>query len=143
MKEKKQSKDWYIAATYYLTAGFVIPIIVGLVLGFPAVMLIGLDNIVFLEGTMSAIWVLSIWLGVIYATKYVNKTYIIKNSKNIAKLATVYLSVIVGGSKLFNLFVKGITTGLAVDIVFSVVGVIIFYILSKKYIKNNEQLSTQ
>ncbi len=142
MKERKQSKDWYIAATHWLTAGFAIPFIIALVVGIPAIALIGKNNTIVLTIIMSAVWILSIWLGVMYAAKYVNKTYIVKNNENIAKLATIYLGVLGGGYRLINLS-KGITTESIIDIVFFVVGVTIFYTLSKKYIKNSEVATTQ
>ena len=142
MKEKKQSKDWYIAATHWLTAGFAMPLIIGFVLGIPAVILIGENNAMLFAIVMSVIWILGIWLGVMFAAKYVNKTYIVKNSENIAKLATIYLGVIGGGFRLFGLS-RGITTASVIDIGFFVVGVAVFYILSKKYIKNSEEIITQ
>jgi len=142
MKEKKQSKDWYIAATHWLTAGFAIPIIITLVVGIPALMLIGKNNVIFLTIIMSIVWIISIWLGVMYAAKYINKTYVIKDSENIAKLATIYLGVLGGGYRLINLS-KGVTIEFIIDVVFFVTGVAIFYTLSKKYIKNSETVTAE
>ena len=60
MKEKKQSKDWYVAVTHYLTAGFAIPWVIVLVLGIPLTILIGTSHIMFLTIAMSIVWLLSI-----------------------------------------------------------------------------------
>ena len=155
MKEKKQAKDWGIACTHYLTAGCAMPFIIGLVLGIPAAIIIGENNIIPLTIVLSAIRLLGIWAGVIYAAKYVNKTYIVKNSENTAKWATIYLGVLGGGHILINLLVSlavldggyyfqgGPTGAIVINIMFFAVGVAIFYTLSKKYIKNSEVIGTQ
>jgi len=137
MKEKKQSKDWYVAVTHYLTAGFAIPWIAALVLGIPLTILIGTNHIMFLTIVMSIIWLLSIWLGVMYGAKYVNKTYVIKNRDHVAKLAVTYLAIIGGVYRFFILFFKGMATPLIVELVFFATGVALFYFLSKKYIQND------
>ncbi len=142
MKEKKQSKDWYIAATHWLTAGVLMPFLIRIVLGTPAVIIIGEDNTALLFVVMEVIWIIGIWLGVINAAKYINKTYIIKNSKNITKMATIYLGISQGGYILFQLS-KGVTGASIIDIGFFVVGVTVFCILSKKYIKNSEEVMAQ
>ncbi|MFH1233931.1 MAG: hypothetical protein V1649_04795 [Patescibacteria group bacterium] len=137
MKEKKQSKEWYIAATHWLTAGLAMPFLLTLILGIPAALVIGKDNIALLTVVMSAIWILSLWLGVMYSAKYLAKTYIIKNSDNIIRLAAIYLAVLGGGFRLIGLS-KGITLASMIDLGFFVVGVAVFYILSKKYVKNTD-----
>lgn len=142
MKEKKQSKDWYIAATHWLTAGFAVPFIVRFVLGIPATIVIGKDNVMAFTIVLSVIWILGILLGIIYAANYVNKTYIVKNSEHIAKLATIYLAILGGGHRLINLS-RGVTTDAVIDMLFFAVGVAIFYTLSKKYIKNSETMTIQ
>ncbi len=139
MKEKKQSKDWYLAAIHWLIAGFAMPFLLILILGIPATLIIGIDNIVLLKVIMSAIWILSLWLGVIYSAKYLAKTYIIKNSDNIVKIAAIYLAVFGGGFRLIG-FSKGNTPASIIDLGFFVVEVAIFYILSKKYVKNTEEI---
>ena len=128
MKEKKQSKNWNIAATHYLTAGFAIPFIINLVLGFPITTLIGEDNQTLLTFTTSIIWIFGIWPGVIYSANYVNKTYIIKNSGNIVKLATIYFGVLNGVVGL--LFLPLSITNLIIHALSFIVGITVFYILS-------------
>ena len=142
MKEKKQSQDWYIATTHYLTAGFAIPFIIGLVIGIPVAMIVGQNNAILLEIVMSIIWIISIWLGVMYAAGYVNKRYVIKDSDKIAKLATSYMVVLSGGFRLLILS-KGVTTSTIIETVLFIIGVIVFYSFSKKYIKSDEVVMAQ
>lgn len=135
MKEKKQSKDWYIAATHYLTAGFIMPLFTGAI-GTAIITLIGGDSVALAFIVIEATWLLGIWLGTMYSAKYVNKTYVIKDSDNVAKLATIYLGILAGGYQLYNLL-KEISTASIMNILFFIGGIIVFYILSKKYIKNS------
>jgi len=137
MKEKKQSANWYIAATHYLTSGFAVPFVMGLFLGIPVAFVIGKENILLGVIVSSMIWFLGTWLGVIYSAKYLAKTYIIKDSNKIIKLSTIYLAVL-GGLYRLDKIDKGITTAYIVDIILFAVIVFIFYYSSKKYIHNTE-----
>jgi hypothetical protein len=142
MKEKKQSKDWYIAATHYLTAGFAMPLIVGLVLSIPVMLITGENNAVLFQILMQIIWIFTIWLGIMYSAKFLAKVYVIKNSSNIIRLATVYFGVI--GTILRIVRMKNIANGIdlvyIINIVCFIVGIAVFYVLSKKYIKNSEDI---
>ncbi|TAK57411.1 hypothetical protein EPO17_02015 [Patescibacteria group bacterium] len=136
MKEKKASAEWYIAATHWLTAGFAIPFVLTLVLSVPLIVLLSkYGNSNYLVGTVVAlINILGIWLGVIYSSKYLDKTYIIKDANKIINLATLYLAVIGGGFRVYNIIHTGIFP--YTDLGF-LVGLVIFYMVSKKYVKNN------
>ncbi len=144
MKEKKKSSNWYIAATHYLTAGFAIPFIIGLVATFILLPLIKLGSSLLIMVFLLVIRILSIWLGTIYSANYLKKTYIIENKDKIINLATTYLVVLNGGYILLNILI-GKATGIA--LVYSFVGFIIaaflFYIISKKYIQNTEKTESQ
>ena len=143
MNDKKEAKDWYIAASHFLTAGFVVPFILGFVLRFLALAVIGEHNQLTWNIIISIIWILSIGLGVIYSSRYVNKKYIIR-SENIAKLATIYFVILVGGYRLFQALqrmTEGLTISRANQIIEGatfLIGAVIFYQLSEKYIKDNE-----
>jgi hypothetical protein len=143
MKEKKQAANWNIAATHYLTSGFAIPFIMGLVLGIPAVILVGKDNIVALTIVTSIIWMVSIWLGIIYSSKFIAKTYIVNDKNKIVNLATIYLIVLGSAFRLYNLSSKGLNIAFIIDAFFFVVVIILFYFLSKKYLHNTEMISSQ
>lgn len=141
--KKKQSASWYIAATHWLTSGFVIP----LILTFIIVLVLGLVFGKNLESSATLIAFASIlysplvyWLGVMYSARYVNKKYDIKDSNEIAKLATLYLVVVGGGYRIFQI-ING--SGLTVEHIGFVLTVIVFYIASKKYIRSSDAVIQQ
>jgi hypothetical protein len=144
MNNKKEVKDWYLAANHFLTAGFVVPFILGFVLRFFAIMVVGGYDHLTWNIIISIIWILSISLGVIYSSRYVNKKYLIKRSENIAKLATIYFVILVGGYRLFQVLqrlAKGLIISRANPIIEGVtllIGAVIFYQLSKRYIKDSK-----
>lgn len=140
MKEKKQSANWNIAATHWLTSGFAIPFLMTLVIGIPLVILIGEKNIVPLAIASQIVYFFSIWLGVIYSSKYIAKTYIVNDKDKIANLSTIYLIIIGGGFRLYNFLTKGIDIEFIINACGFVVVVLIFHILSKKYLKNTEAI---
>ncbi|QQS16182.1 MAG: hypothetical protein IPK84_02410 [Candidatus Moraniibacteriota bacterium] len=135
MKEKKQSANWNIAATHYLTSGLAMPFLVALVLGIPTFLLIGKDDALLVVIANSALWFLGIWLGVRYSAKYLAKTYIVNDSNKVIKLATIYAAVL-GGLFRINKMDKGISLEMAVDFILFVGIVIAFYLFSKKYVHN-------
>ena len=134
MKEKKVSADWYVAATHWLTAGFVIPFLLALVLGIPLTLILDKDNLLLLSVGFGLLNMLSVWLGVMYSAKYLNKTYVIKNAHKIVALSTIYLAVIGGGFRLLKLIQTG---NFSYELLGFIIGIVIFYLASKKYIKNN------
>ena len=99
----------------------------------------GRDNIALITIILSAIEILSLWLSVMYSAKYLAKTYIIKNSDNIVRLATIYLTVFNGGFELIKLLKRIVLTSI-IDLGFFVAGVTVFYMLSKKYVKNTDDV---
>jgi membrane protein implicated in regulation of membrane protease activity len=133
---RKKSANWYIAATHYLTAGFVIPILMmlflGLVLGFLPKLPSVVKPLIHL-GAMS----LAIWLGTIYSANFLKKRYIIKDKNKIVNLATGYLIVIDIiwlainwlGFRFFSLY----------SVITSVIMAVVFYLASKKYIKETSE----
>jgi hypothetical protein len=127
-----------IAATHWLTSGFAIPFVIALIVGIPVALIIGVNNAVALSVGMSVVWIFSLWLGVMYSAKYLEKTYIINDSQKIAKLSAIYLAVIGGGFRLITMSRKGASLDLIVDFIFFAIGVAIFYVLSKKYIHNTQ-----
>lgn len=130
MKEKKVSADWYIAATHWLTT--LITATVGGVLFVLLFTITGNPLIVFIASIIA--WPFMIWLGVIYSVRYLNKTYVIKNAKQIVILSTIYLTIVAGGFRLYEFLQTGV---IKIEYISFVVGVIIFYFLSKKYLKEN------
>ncbi len=133
-KDKKQSKDWYIALTHYLTAGFAIPFVIGLI-ALPVLLKLLASNGPVIYFT-NVIGVISVWLGVIYSASYINKTYVVKNKDKIVKLSTIFLIIGSGSFILIDLLKTKVININAINIAFFITEVIVFYILSKKYIKS-------
>lgn len=144
MKEKKQSANWYIAATHYLTAGFVIPFLVSLIAGIIAVPFVAIinpgatKNSLIVLIVVTALMLVALYLGVIYSSRYLAKTYIIKDSAKIVKLSVIYMIVIFVIFRIDALGEDGLTNGNIINIVHNIIAVAIFYTTSKKYVKNSE-----
>lgn len=138
MNEKKNSANWNIAATHFLTAGFVMPFLVKLVtmaivgalfssLSFSTAFIIQL-----------AIIILSVWLGVMYSAKYIYKKYVITNSSSIIGLSTAYTIVLQAILLIIGISREGgINADTAYGIILSLVLVLSFYFFSKKYVSAN------
>jgi hypothetical protein len=137
MKEKKNSADWYIAATHWLTATFtmvvfavVLGIILSLVTQNPTVVLLG----------FIILYPLMMWLAVKYSARYLDKTYIIKNANQIVILSTIYIVIVGGGIRVMDFISNGIITP---DHIGFALAIIVFYFASRKYIKNNIEQQPQ
>ena len=94
--KKKKVSDWYSAATHYLTAGFIIPFLIGIVFGFLSAMgedvfSISGDVIYFVSIVVTLI---SIWFGVMYSASYLRKAYHITNKERVIRISTAYLVII-------------------------------------------------
>ena len=147
MKEKNKSSNWYIAATHYITAGFAIPFIIYLIATvlLRALSLSFLSNILLLTLFLLIVRILAIWLGTMYSANYLGKAYIIEDKNKITNLATIYFVVLNLGYLLFQISSsRGIIGGAlsGTDIAYSflsfVIAAVLFYVFSKKYVKNSE-----
>ena len=129
MKTKKESADWYISATHWLTS------IIGMTI-FGAILVIILaivyPNPEFIAYGYLVIYPLMMWLAVKYSAKYVNKTYVIKNVSQIVTLSTIYMVIVGGGFRVIGFASKGIVTP---DNIGFLLATIVFYFASKKYLK--------
>lgn len=141
MKEKKEAKDWYIAATHWLTAGFVMPFLVNLVIGFAIFPLLNLESgiLTLIISLVSA--VLAIWLGVMYSANYLRKRYIVRDKNKVIVSATIYLFVLRVGYNIYYFW--GAEKINITEVVFEAIGIILvvvlFYLFSKKYIKEDTE----
>lgn len=88
-KAPKKSPNWNIAATHFLTAGFVMPYLVVATSGI----------VLSLQGPVmqTAVWLFGLFLGVAYSASYIKKTYIISDAEAVSKLAAIYCAVFFGG----------------------------------------------
>ncbi|MFA6183654.1 MAG: hypothetical protein WC682_00965 [Parcubacteria group bacterium] len=139
MKDKKQSKSFFIAINYCLSAGLIIPNIFYILISIVISTLINKNNYFPINIVPLAIWVVGAWLGSIYAANYLKKTYIIDNSNKITNFATVYYFFF------FLIFHALYQNILFHKIIFTLAGTlmligqtVVFYILGKIYIKNNK-----
>ena len=129
---RKQSANWYIAATHYLTAGFVIPILTILILGLFIGFLPILSPIV--SGLFYFVVIaLAVWLGVIYSANFLKKTYIVKNKDKIVNLSTIYL-IILG---IIGLTVFGFSI---FDCIILAIMAVVFYLGSRRYIEETPEI---
>jgi len=151
---KKQKSNWYIAATHYLTAGFVVPLILGLLASFLASMIpifnTGIGKTLF----QFVFLVLAIWLGVMYSARYLKKAYIItpESKQRIALLATIYFVVLRLGYYICG-FVWAMTkirvdAGMVMNflldvLIFAAVSGALFYYFSRKYITEDSAMAGQ
>ena len=146
MKEKKKAKNWYIAATHYLIAGFVVPflgtitfitIIDSLLPMFGITMPIMFWSV---EEFVRTIYLLPfVYFGVLYSSKFIKKRYFIQNANKIIRLSAIYavVSVLVFNALIY-MFPDGYTVTalfLTMNISAQLMLVAIFYFTSKKFIK--------
>ena len=149
MTQKKHSADWYLAFTHYLTAGFVIPAVVGFAFVFLSIPLVGMGP----DGTPAnpaltlpmnilsvAVGLFSVWLGVKYSASYLKKTYDLSHARRVVHLATLYFVVI---GLLFEVgtiwgdYSSGVSPGemviyAAIDLLVSALGAGVFYYESRR-----------
>ena len=146
MKQKKQVTAWYIAVTHYLTTG-----IINLVITFAANWLLvflfspvlgdieGKNKLLFIV-MGNIVWFFGIWIGVLYSSRFIAKTYIVTIREKIIFLSTIYLIVIGVALRIF-VFLSNSKEALIVyiiDYISFVIVIFLFYFFSKKYIKNSE-----
>ncbi|OGF63120.1 hypothetical protein A2662_02450 [Candidatus Giovannonibacteria bacterium RIFCSPHIGHO2_01_FULL_45_33] len=142
MPEKKKSASWYIAATHWLTSGFVIPFILTFVIALILGLIFGADvtkGASLIALSLIVYMPLIYWLGVMYSARYINKKYFIENKNEIAKLATLYLAIVGGGFRVLQIL-NG--SGLTFEHIGFFLAIIAFYIASKKYIYNTATIDT-
>ncbi len=133
MKKRKKSANWYVAATHYLTAGFVVPFFVFLVSSLALIPLVASLDLLILEiATLVGMIFLSIWLGVMYSARYLRKAYIIDEEakRKVVKLSTIYFAVLNGGPLATLAFLLGQPAALIVVAIMA----FMFYSMSQRYI---------
>lgn len=128
MKPKKEVSAWYAAATFYLTAGFVMPLIFGLIYGFIISPLVGVGTLDTILAIVFAL--LGIWVGIMYSARYIRKAYVIKDKNKIVNLATIYLVVLLLLWWVIFLQIPFFLIGYAIRVA-------IFYFLSRIYVKES------
>ena len=145
-RTRKQSSNWYIAATHYLTSGFFFPGLAMLILAFIIIPLIGLKTLMsppvyFLFELGS--WILGMWWGIMYSASHLNKWYILKEKSKIVSLSTNYYIVLYTIGALIQ-FISGRVTIMTIvyTVIFLGITTSLFYLFSKKYVKNEDEILT-
>jgi lipid-A-disaccharide synthase-like uncharacterized protein len=132
-KEPKAAANWYIASTHYVTAGLAVPFAVSLIAAFLLTNLIP-ENILFIEGIITPLNLVSIWFGTIYSARFIKRTYIIPDSRKIVTLSVTYFVVVGILSMVAFLYIPQDPIIIAANACNVVLGSIVFYVASKKYI---------
>ncbi len=143
MKILKESSAWYIAATYYLTSGFVIPGLLGLAVSYILKNIGIVDlNPIMNSLLLAVVWILGLTGGIFYSASYLKKTYVLKEISKIIRFSTAYFIVF----NIIYLFIdlikmlKAGTTGTSTTIILIntgsfIISAIIFYLLSVRALK--------
>lgn len=139
-KERKASATWYIATTHYLTAGFAIPFIANLAIGFILAPLFGPGTLTTLALSL-VIGAAAVWFGVVYSASFLEKTYIIPDSKRVITLATTYYAVLNILFTIGVLFIPsdteaGTTAAFIFSTIMTAVGMAVFYVASKRFVND-------
>lgn len=133
MKEKKQSSNTYIAITHWLTAKFAVPILVYVVALFALPFVLPAQEVGVYEIVYMILIPIAVWLGTMYSASYVNKTYVIRDSSKIINISLGISLVIEVVSTIWDLTNN---VFLIQDSLIALLAIAIFYLVSKKYIKN-------
>ena len=145
MKERKKSKDWYIAARHYIATSLMGRLISSIVL-VALFFLLGPESLPSLMEFPLIVFplmggILGVWLGIMYSANYLKKIYIIENKDKIVNLATIYNIILGVVSFLYVVTkLKGYEGNNIIVICYLIIEVFLFYILSKKYIRNTKEV---
>lgn len=151
-KQPKTARTWYIAATHYLTAGFVIPLLGGIAFSILAAYIVGRWGYLgFNPATFSIIFTALhtlvaaalIWGGVVYSSRYLLKRYIIPDASVVIRLATIYMIVLFLVFFIINItWPDPLYPPTAIDLIIEFVNIVVltavFYFASKKYVGTNK-----
>ncbi len=146
MPTKKQSANWFIAATHS-TLALSIPLFLSFLIGILFTTFNVSDSIQLYVIILT--YFIFTYLGVIYSAQYVNKTYVISDAGKIVNLSTAYIFVFdviffgLGSSSALSdwylyLSANGGLLGMTIVVsktVIAAIIILIFYFASKKYIR--------
>ena len=143
MQTLKKSKNGYLAITHFLTSVFVVPLITGIILDFVFRSLNIFSEVSLINSfVLGIIGLFIIWGGVVYSSKWITKKYYIDNSTKVVRIATIIMAVYLLISIFFIFILMNLGGGvdittIKIDILFDILNVFVFYIISKKHIHNN------
>ncbi|MDP2930174.1 MAG: hypothetical protein Q8N56_01005 [bacterium] len=156
---KKQRSNWYIAATHYLTAGFAVPFLLGLLTSFLILNIPLPTRLLFTTGIGGILFgfillILAIWLGTMYSARYLKKTYVItsESKQRIVNLATIYFvvlrSIFYMTGFLWAILIARVSGAMILNLLLQLLflvatGGALFYYLSRKYITEDSAITNQ
>ncbi len=149
MHGKRQLASRRIAVIHLLISSFVVPMIIIAIWAVVLELVFTIlgknsESKASLIGFLPILYLLLVplisWIGVMYSARVINKTYFIKDSDEIAKLATIYFLVTSGGYKLFQI-IKG--SGLTISVIYILLATFVLYIASKRYIHSSDVTNQQ
>ena len=143
MKTLIESSTWYIAATHYLTSGFVIPGLLGVTVSY-VLKNIGITDLTPIMNSLllTVVWILGLSGGVFYSVSYLKKTYILKDISKIIRFSTAYFiifNIIYLLINFITILKTGATTAsitiILINTLSFIISAIIFYLLSIRALK--------
>jgi len=137
MKKKKELKSRDIAGMHWFIAGFAVPALVVIVAMVVLPMIVGLESQLF-SAMLFVVKLLGIWLGVKVSTEYLNKRYIIKKPKKVVQISTFLFILINGGYVAWQAPKVDMVAFAGIVVMYLLINATLFYVLSRRYIKNNE-----
>lgn len=140
-KNKKDSASWYIAATHYITAGFLAPLAIGTIGAFAIFPLLFFLPQTILFVMQFVLAVIAVWLGVVYSASYVKKTYVLKDINKIVLLATSYFIFSLAFAVVDYYFRELTGQELVYKLIETILLMPIFYVLSMKYLNPEHKIS--
>lgn len=133
---KKELNPWYLALVHFSIAGLAMPFLFFLVYSLfaPYITVTVLEPVMwFFE---EVIYLAALWVGVRYAAKEIAKRFVVTDVPTLARNASIYLAVLIGGSLFFDLLTAASdVVSFALNSILLVVEVGLFYYLTKRYVK--------
>ena len=136
-KELKNANIWYLVITHLVTSGFLMPLFLNLLITVPLALYVlpstdANDFFLFVLAQFLSLTGL-IW-GLHISANYLNKRYFIRNKKKLVNYSTGLLALLL----ILNLyFWEGNLQDMYIEIMSSLVTILVFYILSNRWIKSH------
>jgi len=142
MKSKRIVASWRIAFAHWFLVGLILPLLTSIIVSITLRLL----QVSFYISSASDLIVtpLVFWFGTIYSAYSINKSYVVSDNVEIARLSTYILLIVGGGGRVYS-FLYGLFSStypatsymIALNDIVFIFSAIIFYFASKKYIVIN------
>jgi hypothetical protein len=131
MKIKKTSANWYIIMTHLLTivvTGLIFAVLMGMILG-----LLNVSDTIS-QTVFLIVFPIIMWFAVKYSASFINNNYVIKDANRIVIFSTIDFLILNLLLTSKNIFSNNLPP---LDLIGTIVAIIIVYLASKRYIKEN------